>query len=235
MEEGTYVVVDGPDGAGKGTQILLLQEYYKNKGIPVVFTREPGGTPRAEEIRALLLSSGFGGIDPFAQLLLFFAARQEHVEKLVRPKVAEGELVISDRADPSTYAYQIFGHDRQDLFPDFRRLRERVYHGLTPHYIFLFVPTDIAMERLARRKGQDLTHFDQADRAWKERVREGYIRFAKVFGPSVIIDGNRDPIYVHADVLKWVEAARDGSFRAKAERLNHGPHLRSQGGDLLFD
>lgn len=198
-----YVVFDGMDGSGKGTQIKLLQDKLEEL---VVFTREPGGTPYAEKIRTLVRD------DPMAaestalnNLLLFFAAREELMHNLVAPTLATGKHVFSDRGDSSTWAFQLCGENHRDLTDLFNRLRNAVFY--VPHrrppdlYVFFDLPAEVARERvMADAERGILNHFDVRDLDYYKRVRAGFQDFAKHV-PAVMIDATRSPEDIHRDVL----------------------------------
>ena len=105
-DRGRFITVEGIEGAGKSTQMDVLRRFLDAKGIPVVMTREPGGTPLGETVRSLLLNPDNVGMSTDAELLLVFAARAEHLHKVVRPALESGNWVLSDRFTDATYAYQ---------------------------------------------------------------------------------------------------------------------------------
>lgn len=108
---GFFITLEGGEGTGKSTQISLLAGFLREQGYDVVTTREPGGTPEAEKIRELLVHRDGGNWTPAAECLLFFTARHMHVETLIKPALAAGKIVISDRFTDSTRAYQSYGHN----------------------------------------------------------------------------------------------------------------------------
>ena len=99
-----FITLEGGEGAGKTTNLLFIEQYLKERGVNLLRTREPGGTPLGEDLRALLLREGTGS--PMAELLMVFAARAQHVEDVIRPALAEGRWVLSDRFTDASYAYQ---------------------------------------------------------------------------------------------------------------------------------
>src|SRR3569623_2515092 len=116
-KRGKFIVIDGMDGSGMGTQIKMLKE--KLVGKPVLFTSEPGGSPMGEELREILLRTEGNHSNPLSDLFLFFASRASHVEDTVEPARQGGTHDVSDRYASSTYAFQIFGEERQELIPLF--------------------------------------------------------------------------------------------------------------------
>jgi dTMP kinase len=196
-----YVIIDGMDGSGKGTQMALLRRVFPPT---TVFTREPGGTPFAEEIRSMLLdTSRCGSSSPLNNFLLFWAAREEHLFKLVAPSLAEGKHVVSDRGDSSTFAFQIHGEQHMDLLPLFAILRETIFHGRRKPdlYIIFDLPAEVARERATRDTKGEKNHFDERYLEYYERVRRGFQNFASQ-APVALIDASRSPEEVHTSVLE---------------------------------
>ncbi len=197
---GKFITLEGVDGAGKSTHLTWLAERVRQRGVEVVVTREPGGTPLGEQLRTLVLG------EPMhieTETLLMFAARREHLERVIYPSLADGKWVISDRFTDATFAYQGGGREM-----DVRRietLETWVQGGFQPDLTLVFdVPTDVA----ARRRGaRDLEcesrasgapvqdsrdRFEQQNRAFFERVRDGYLRRAAQFPQRMkILDANR--------------------------------------------
>jgi dTMP kinase len=206
-EKGTFIVIDGPDGAGKTKALDALEARFGNR---MVRTREPGGTPYAEEIREIILNSEHAGqADGKTLSLLFWASRRDHVQRLISPALCEGKLVVSDRFDSSTYAYQIHAQQKTDLKESFFEMRRQILEGLCPDlYIFL----DVEVEEGLRRKTNgdvEVNHLDQRARDFYVRMKEGFDEFfdtekAKV--RSVTIDANQPMESVHAELIKVVEA-----------------------------
>jgi len=172
-DRGRFITLEGIDGAGKSTHVTWIRELLEGQGHRVVATREPGGTPLGEKLRELLLHQ------PMAhdtEALLMFAARREHVERLIRPSLARGDFVLCDRFTDATYAYQGGGHG-----VDVRRIRELeawVHGDCIPDRTLLFdVPTHVSRERLARnvREGRALDKFEREYAAYFDRVRAAYL------------------------------------------------------------
>lgn len=199
MERGKLVVIDGVDGSGKGTQIRLLQENFRN----VLFTREPGGTPFAEHIRELLLSVNEHDLEdrtPFSDFLMFWAAREMHVQNCIIPALEKGQCVISDRFDSSTCSFQLHGEENLVLLDLFHIMREQVLKNCEPNlYIILDLPPEVSLKRLARDNKHAKTRFDLRDIAYHERVRKGFKCFAEI-AHCKFIDANRSVEEVYRDV-----------------------------------
>lgn len=205
---GKFIVIDGMDGSGKGTQIRLLQE--KLQEHPVIFTREPGGTPKAEAIREKLLK-GYVDSTPIKDFWLFWEARESHVSELISPSLAKGTHTISDRYDSSTFAFQIHGegqHELHDLFKQKRDSLAPVYH---PHaYIILDLPAHVAHQRRSKDAAQEKSRFDIKPLEYHERVRKGFGEFSQYLAHTGshsvchFVDADRPAENVHADIWKIV-------------------------------
>lgn len=199
-----FVTFEGIDGSGKSTQARLLASLLRDIGRPHLLTREPGGSPGAEDIRRLLVEGDPGRWSPETEILLFTAARRDHLERTIRPALAAGKTVVCDRFADSTRVYQ--GAARADL----RGLVDRL-HGLMIERepdltIIIDMPPDAALSRgLARHSGED--RFEDMGVAFQERLRDGFLALAREFSDRcVVIDGNDTPAAVAAAVADVVEA-----------------------------
>lgn len=186
---GAFIALEGIEGVGKSTQLQLLREYFGARTFPVVFTREPGGTPVGESVRGILLDGSHHDMGSTTELLLMFAARAEHLAKVIIPALAEGKMVITDRFTDATFAYQGGGRGI-----DPRRieiLEAFVQNDLRPDRVILLdAPVDIALARAQQRPGTD--RFEQETRAFFARVREVYLARAESQAERfVIIDANK--------------------------------------------
>lgn len=177
MTPGRFIALEGGEGAGKSTQARLLAEALRARGLEVVTTREPGGTPGAEAIRALLLHGEGEGWNPRAEALLFAAARSDHVEKLIRPALTRGAWVVCDRFLDSSRAYQGGGGGLSD--GDIRELHRIGSTGLLPDLtILLEVSPKVAAERVARRDPEGTDRIGSRDAAYHARVAAAFGRYA---------------------------------------------------------
>lgn len=166
---GAFITLEGGEGAGKTTQVKRLAQRLRAAGREVVETREPGGTPAAERVRALLLAEG--PWEAVTQALLHFAARREHVTGLILPSLAAGRVVLSDRFADSTLAYQCHGLGLPRAVWD--RLAEVTLEGLRPDLtLVLDLPVERGLERAASRGGNN--HYEALPREFHERVRAGF-------------------------------------------------------------
>ena len=175
-----FITLEGPEGSGKTSHIPYLVEYLREKGYTVFPTREPGGTSIGEQIREVLHSLKNAEMNPRTETLLYQAARAQFVEQVVRPRLAAGELVISDRYADSTIAYQGYGH-QQDL-EQVRALVKYATGGLVPDLtVLLDVDVEVGLERGSQRraKGGEWNRLDAYQLEFHQRVRAGYLEMVK--------------------------------------------------------
>ncbi|MFA5744742.1 MAG: dTMP kinase [Candidatus Paceibacterota bacterium] len=200
--KGKHIIVDGLDGCGKGTQMGLLREKF---GSSVVFTREPGGTPLAEEIRKILLDNQLAGRSTaLNNFLLFWAAREDLLQQLIVPSLREGKCVFSDRGDSSTFAFQLCGEEHEELLGAFLFMRKLVFESpgrRSPDlYVILDLPAEEAYRRMSRDTERTKNHFDDRELEYHKRVRGGFRRFAS-YAPVEFVDATRSPEEIHRSVL----------------------------------
>ena len=204
---GKFIAVEGSEGAGKTTQLAFMRECLERAGRRVVSTREPGGTALGEAIRDLLLSHRHNGMAITTETLLMFAARAEHLDKVIRPALAAGHWVLCDRFTDATYAYQ--GGGRGLALEKIAVLEKWVQGELRPDLILLFdLPIEVGLERAARRGATD--RFEREDRTFFERVRAIHLdrarrdpdryRIVKADRPIDVIQ-----IEVEAILTDWLE------------------------------
>lgn len=189
-----FVVLEGPDASGKSTQLRLLAEQLAARNIPHLTTREPGGTPLGQELRGLLLDP-HRDIRPLTELFLMVADRHEHVERVIRPALAEGKWVLCSRYTLSTMAYQ--GHGRGVDLELLRQLNELATGGLEPDYVFLLdLPPQVAYQRTRvqdRFEGEGLEFFTQ--------VRAAYLELIRSVPRGYVIDATSPPEQVCREIL----------------------------------
>ena len=179
VARGRFVVIEGGEGAGKSTQARVLATYLRAKGLSVVETREPGGTPVGERIRDVLLGSGDGDseVPVRTELLLVLAARSAFVQQVVKPALDSGQWVVSDRFDLSTFAYQ--GYGRGIPLDELERLNRYATGGLQPDlYVVLDLPVEEGLARHAR-SGKPKDRFESGGADFLKRVSEGYVALAR--------------------------------------------------------
>jgi dTMP kinase len=204
---GLFITLEGGEGAGKSTQIDHLRRWFADRGRDVVVTRQPGGTPLAEEIRELLLHRPDQPVDELTELLLMFAARAQFLAEKVRPALAEGVVVLCDRFTDSTYAYQGGG---RGMPRDTIDVLARLVHGdLEPDLTLLLdLPVTQGLARAADRSRAD--RIEQEDLVFFERVRQAYMDQARREpGRIVVIDASNSPEVVWNDIRACLEERVD--------------------------
>ena len=201
---GRFITFEGIDGAGKSTHIEPLAQRLREGGRRVVCSREPGGTALAEQLRELLLHQGMDGV---CETLLVFAARRDHLERVIAPALARGDTVLCDRFTDATFAYQGAGRG-QDLRM-LRTLETWVHEGVQPDLTLWFdVDPSLAAARLAKARAAD--RFEAEDLAFFERVRAGYAaRMAEAPGRFVRIDSAADKAAVQRQIDAAVAALEE--------------------------
>lgn len=203
-KSGYFVSFEGIDGSGKSTQARLLADHLRAMGRDVVLTREPGGSPGAEDIRKLVLEGDTDRWSPETELLLFTAARRDHLERTVNPALAAGQVVICDRFADSTRLYQ--GLARADLRALVDQLHDLVIGQDPDLTVLIDMDPEIGLARaLARGDGED--RFESFGGDMQRRLREGFLELAREFSERfVTIDGNRPVEDVFADMRDVVGA-----------------------------
>ncbi|MCC6829610.1 MAG: dTMP kinase [Novosphingobium sp.] len=201
MKTGRFIALEGGEGAGKSTQSRLLAEALRRQDLDVVTTREPGGTPGAEAIRALLLSTEGEGWHPRAEALLFAAARSDHVERLIRPALAAGQWVICDRFLDSSRAYQGGGGGLEDA--DILTLHGIGSQGLLPDLTLLLeVAPEIAAARLAARDPDGSDRIGGRETSYHARVTAAFARLAEAEPARFArIDSNGERDAIHGRIM----------------------------------
>jgi dTMP kinase len=194
MQRGKFITIEGGEGVGKSTQIAALRAFLEERGKRVVVTREPGGTPRAERIRELLLEASQEPMPPTSELLLMFAARATHIANVIEPALARGDWVVCDRFTDATYAYQ--GAGRGMDLQRIATLEQLVQGDLRPDLTLLLdVSLEVSAARALERNAASGTsdRFEQEQRDFFERVRTAYLTRARAENKRfVIIDAGAD-------------------------------------------
>jgi dTMP kinase len=202
-QRGRFISFEGGEGAGKSTQIRLLVDALAARGLDVIATREPGGSPGAEEIRRLLVSGDPGRWDGVTEALLHFAARRDHLARTVWPALDAGRWVVTDRFADSTMAYQGYGHGLG------REPIERLYAVAVGDFapdltLILDIPVEAGLARTQGRTGGE-DRYERMDREFHRRLREGFLDIAaREPGRCVVIDAARSVEVVQADMLATV-------------------------------
>ncbi len=195
---GVFITFEGPEGSGKTTQIPPLADFLRSRGHEVLTTREPGGTPIGDQIRAILSDLGNTAMHPRAEILLFLASRAQLVEQVIRPHLAGGGVVLCDRYADSTLAYQGYGHG-VDLGV-LQNLLLFATGGVFPHLTFL-LDLDVEAGLKRRAQGGDWNRLDAYALEFHRRVRRGYHQLAKKEPERwVVIDASQPPERVQAAI-----------------------------------
>lgn len=194
MTRGRFITIEGGEGVGKTTQIATLVASLAAHGIEVVLTREPGGTPRAERLREIVLQPSDEPMPHTCELMLLFAARATHVANVIEPALQRGNWVICDRFIDSTYAYQGFGRGMD--MEHIASLEKIVLGNLRPDTTLLLdAPLDVGLARAAKRNAAtgSTDRMEREKREFFERVRSGYLARAKAHPERIqLIDASRD-------------------------------------------
>lgn len=184
MKQGLFITLEGGEGVGKSTNLSFIKELLEQAGVTVVTTREPGGTAFAEKIRQLLLDNKGESVSEFAELLLMFAARAQHIQHVIQPALAQGKWVLCDRFTDATYAYQ--GGGRGMDVSSIAWLEEKVQGSLKPDLTLLLdAPINVGMERVNKRG--ELDRFEQEKETFFEKVRACYLQRAEQNPQQMIV------------------------------------------------
>ena len=186
-DEGIFIVFEGPEGAGKTTQIARLAARLREQEIDLVLTREPGGTPAADAVRSVILDPALT-IDPLPEFLLYSASRAQHVAEVIAPALELGKTILSDRFFGASVAYQGYGRRLElDFIHD---LTERVTQGIKPDLVLLLdLDPAVGLERVAKRGQRD--RLERADLAFHQRVRGGFLEQAKTSDTWTVFDATQ--------------------------------------------
>lgn len=197
---GLFITLEGPEGAGKSTNRDFIASRLRERGVEVLLTREPGGTPLAERIRELLLAPSDESMTVDTELLLMFAARAQHLDRVIRPALETGQVVLCDRFTDATYAYQ--GGGRGVSMARIAELERFVQGSLRPDLTLVFdLPVEVGIQRAAARGRLD--RFEQEDRSFFDAVRQTYLeRAAQAPERYRVIDAAK-PL---ADVQRYLDA-----------------------------
>jgi len=203
MSRGVFITFEGGEGAGKSSQMSLLARTLSACGLEVVTTREPGGAKGAEEIRALLVSGATGRWDPMSELLLYVAARREHVVRMIEPALVRGAWVLCDRFADSTMAYQGYGHG---LGPAPCEAAHKLAFGaFAPDLtLILDLPAELGLARARARSGGE-DRYERMELAFHERLRRGFLEIARAAPERCrVIDARGSIAAVEAEVRRTV-------------------------------
>ena len=198
-----FITFEGCEGCGKTTHIGLLAEYLQKKGKSVLVSREPGGTAFGETLREIVLDTR-SHLSDRAEIFLFAADRAQHVQKVIKPALDKGKVVLCDRYIDSTYAYQIGGRQLPENLVNY--LVDISSYGLAPDLtFFLDVPIQAGLKRVQDRK-EAITRFEQEEQAFHERVRQAFLKLAHANSKRIkIIDAAGSIAETQKQILKYVE------------------------------
>lgn len=199
---GCFIVIEGPEGAGKTTQARALGEALRGRGYKVLLTHEPGGTPTGEEIRRLFLSGEHAAITPLTELFLICASRAQHVTEVIRPALHAGQVVLCDRFSPSTIVYQ--GYAGGLPLPTVQIVDEAARDGLRPDLtVILDVPAEVGLARNLCTTNAD--RIEEKGVQFHRRVRQGYLEYARTAPEDcVVIPAEADFSSVREKLLRVV-------------------------------
>lgn len=202
-KRGLFLTLEGAEGVGKTTNIEFITQYLAQRGIDYVLTREPGGTQLAEKIRDLLLAVHEESMAELTELLLVFAARAQHIERVIEPALAAGKWVVCDRFTDATFAYQ--GAGRGLSIETIAQLQSMVQDDLRPDLtIILDLDPAIGMERAGKRG--ELDRFELEQQSFFQRVRQGYLDIAQAEPDRCkVIDASKSLEEVRLDLLAVLE------------------------------
>jgi|TARA_B110000483_G_scaffold100147_1_gene122885 dTMP kinase len=204
MNKPLFISLEGVDGAGKTTHIHFIEDYFRTKGLPFYMTREPGGTDLGEKLRLLLLHEE---MDALTETMLMFAARCEHIQTIIKPKLAQGITVVSDRFTDATYAYQAGGKGVDARSIDV--LKSLVQKDLDPDLTFLFdVPVEISIERLKDTRTMD--KFEREEPSFHQTIRNAYLDLAQSFPQRFHVLNGTHAIEAIQDEIKLMLDGRLG-------------------------
>lgn len=206
MSKGLFISIEGPDGSGKSTQIENIKQFFCDKGIDIVFTREPGGTAIGERIREIILDKNCSEMDYMTEAMLYAAARSQHVAQVIRPSLEEGKIVICDRFVDSSIAYQGYGRKLGDAVAI---INDFAIGKCLPDVTFLM--------KLDPRIGRRRIDADKQDRLEREQddfhiaVFEGYLELEKKYKDRIVgIDASRSIEEIKVDIYKKLEELLKG-------------------------
>lgn len=204
MHKGLFITFEGGEGSGKSTQIKLLKTYFEQLGKEVVLTREPGGSTGAEEIRTLLLKGGASRWDKKTEMLLFTAARRDHLVKKIWPALKEEKIVLSDRFQDSTLAYQCFGYGYDEkIYEDAGSLYHFIADDFKPDLtIILDIDPMIGLKRSMARQGNDEQRFEQMDISFHQNIRNAFLTLAKKEPERfIVVNADQEIEHIHQEIV----------------------------------
>ncbi|EJM97843.1 dTMP kinase [Phyllobacterium sp. YR531] len=216
--QGLFITFEGGEGAGKSTQIARLSEHLRANGIDVLVTREPGGTPGAEAARHVILSGAAESLGPAMEAILFAAARNDHVEQVIRPALKSGRTVLCDRYIDSSRVYQGVTGNLDPLLMN--AIERTAINGLMPDLtIILDLPAEVGLQRANARRGTDVAdRFEKETLELHTRRRDAYLAIAKAERKRCrVVDAERPVDEIAAEIAKFVDGVRVASDLRSSE------------------
>lgn len=214
MSKGLFITFEGGEGAGKSTQIQLFADYLRQNGHRFILTREPGGSEGGEAIRSLLLKGDANKWDKLTEILLFSAARRDHMVKKIWPALEQGMTVISDRFADSTLAYQGYGYGANDeIIQTVQNTYQLIANGFKPDITFILdIDPKIGVARSMDRSGNDEQRFENMDLTFHYNLREGFLEIAKTDPDRCIVINATGTIWeVHTEIIRRFKEKYDRS------------------------
>jgi dTMP kinase len=208
---GTFITLEGGEGVGKSTNLGVIATYLASRGVEVLMTREPGGTPLGETIRRWILEGDHGALSAEVEALLMFAARAQHLDAVIRPALAAGKWVVCDRFTDATFAYQGGGRGADARLLE--ALETNVQRGLAPDLTLLLdAPPEVGRGRIATRGAPD--HFEREHAPFFERVRREYLERAQRDPKRIrVVDAAQTPEHVQRDIIRELDALLEALAR----------------------
>lgn len=201
MKKGIFITIEGPDGSGKSTQIENIKRFFDAKNIPMVFTREPGGTAIGERIRSIILDNNCSEMTDLAEALLYAASRAQHVEEVIKPALEQGKIVICDRFVDSSLAYQGYGRHLGDKV---RVINNYAIDGCIPDITFLLKLDPSVGKHRIREDMQDRLEHEKI--AFHQEVYKGYLELEKKYPDRIFgIDATRGIDEIRDDIYQKLE------------------------------
>ena len=203
-----FITLEGVEGSGKTTQILLLKKALRKKGLKVILTREPGGTPIGDQIRRILLDRKNKKMTALTELLLYEAGRAQHVSEKIRPALKQNKIVISDRYYDASTAYQ--GAARSLPPALVKNLNQIAAQGVKPDLTFILdLPVSVGLSRMKKRysSSKKIDRIELEKEAFHKKIRQGYLKLAKKEpGRIKVIDANQTHKDIHTEIMQWIQS-----------------------------
>ncbi|MFC7394707.1 dTMP kinase [Scopulibacillus cellulosilyticus] len=215
--KGLFITFEGPDGSGKTTQIRKLANYLKEKGIPYILTREPGGTKISDDIRSIILNPAYNELTGATEILLYAASRAQHVREKIKPALQSGKIVLCDRFVDASIAYQ--GYGLGVSLQTVKEINEFATEGLTPDRTYLLdISPENAKKRMLSRMEMEykegLDRIEQRENVYHRKVREGFSNIYRENKHRIcFIDGDRSEQQVFEDIKNDVMQVIDKYFK----------------------